>query len=425
MKQRLFGVNLLTCMIIITDSSPMDSQLTEKRYFLDEVSEIQITDSYQQLINKATITLPRGAILASQEVDSTGERYKKLYGSNPENSIFQRGQRVTIYLGYDGHLDPNNNKKMFDGFIVSVESGNPFKLYCEDMGYALKKNAVKPYSSSAKGVSLNEIAPILLEGTGLKLHPLTKRMDIQLGQVLIQKSKSAAEVLSYWKKWGLLSFIKYYQGEPHLAVSRTFFSLNEEQTLIGGENNDPPLLDFQECLVSDDLKFTHLDLDTLALTGQILYPDNSQLRFTLIRDKAKPDSFNVVNETKLSKKEIKKLVNNTAEDVLNNYANTGNPQDKLDLSTYNVRTLSMFNKTREEGIKEAKSYFNKISQTGIEGTFTIFGDFGLQSATKIRIVDRLNPERNGTYVVSDVKTTFGTKGYRQVVSIPYRLSDKN
>ena len=38
--------------------------------------------------------------------------------------------------------------------------------------------------------------------------------------------------------------------------------------------------------------------------------------------------------------------------------------------------------------------------------------------------DNLNPERNGTYVVSEVITTFGVKGYRQKLKIPYKLSDK-
>ena len=54
----------------------------------------------------------------------------------------------------------------------------------------------------------------------------------------------------------------------------------------------------------------------------------------------------------------------------------------------------------------------------------IFGDFGLQAGCKVRLTDNLNPERNGTYVVSEVITTFGVRGYRQKLKIPYKLSDK-
>ena len=59
--------------------------------------------------------------------------------------------------------------------------------------------------------------------------------------------------------------------------------------------------------------------------------------------------------------------------------------------------------------------------------FSIFGKVTPVREAKltgIQLTDNLNPERNGTYVVSEVITTFGVRGYRQKLKIPYKLSDK-
>ena len=37
------------------------------------------------------------------------------------------------------------------------------------------------------------------------------------------------------------------------------------------------------------------------------------------------------------------------------------------------------------------------------------------------IRDRRNPSKNGVYLVEEVTTTFGTGGYRQRISIPYKI----
>ena len=161
----------------------------------------------------------------------------------------------------------------------------------------------------------------------------------------------------------------------------------------------------------------------MALTAVSLYPDNSRIQLTIIRDKANPSEFQVINETKLTKKQIKRASAINYDDMVENYRNTQNKQDKFDLSAYSVRTYHEFNISREELIKNAKSAFNSISQTGIEGTVTIFGDFGIQPASMVRLYDRRNPDKNGVYIVSEVETTFGTGGYRQKIKIPFKRSN--
>ncbi|MGL5692200.1 MAG: hypothetical protein ACRDD8_15475 [Bacteroidales bacterium] len=425
MTKRIFGYNILTCMITIGSPGVGDPSVNDVKYIINEVANIEIQDSYETLINKCTITLPRQTIMEASEYDKDDLRLNLLIGNPKINPIFEKGQRVTVWLGYDDDGTNNFNKKMFDGFIVSVESGNPYVLHCEDMGYMLKKNMVQPYSSPLSGCKLNDIAPMLLNGTGLKLHPLTIKSNIQLGRVSFGQSMSAADILGYWKKQGLMSFIKFYNGVPHLAVSRSFFGTNEDEQVIINESDEIPLIDFSENVASDELKVMNLDYDAIALKAISVMPDNSTLSLFIIKDPSDYSKFKIVNEAKLSKKQYKKTNAVDIDDFIENYKNSSNKQEKFDLTAYNVRTYHVHNVDRETLIKGAESEFNKICLTGVEGNIVVFGDYGLRSGSMVKLLDVRNPERNGVYVLSDVKTTFGTGGYRQTLKIPHKRCELN
>ena len=73
-------------------------------------------------------------------------------------------------------------------------------------------------------------------------------------------------------------------------------------------------------------------------------------------------------------------------------------------------------------VEETIEYFKNYNLNGITGTVSIFGDFGLPSAVQVELTDDRNPSKNGTYIVEEVKTTFGTKGYRQTLKLPYKIT---
>ena len=117
----------------------------------------------------------------------------------------------------------------------------------------------------------------------------------------------------------------------------------------------------------------------MALEAIAMYPDNSMFKATIRRDPKDTSKFQVINETKISKNQLKNTLLSEY-DKNNNLTNQyGGKNTKIDLSAYNIRTFHEYN---------------------------------------------VNPERNGTYVVSEVITTFGVRGYRQKLKIPYKLSDK-
>lgn len=72
-------------------------------------------------------------------------------------------------------------------------------------------------------------------------------------------------------------------------------------------------------------------------------------------------------------------------------------------------------------VEETTEYFRNYNLNGITGSITIFGDYGIPSAVQVELFDYRNPSKNGIYLVEEVTTTFGVNGYRQKLTIPYKI----
>ena len=134
-------------------------------------------------------------------------------------------------------------------------------------------------------------------------------------------------------------------------------------------------------------------------------------------DPSNPDSkeFQTVNATQISKKTHKITGNTTAAGA--------DTRTKVDLSTYTVVPYTSTNMriTSDKLVEEAIEYFRAYNLNGITGHLTIFGDHALTPACQVELSDERNPSKNGVYLVEEVTTTFGTGGYRQRISIPYKI----
>ncbi|KAA5429350.1 hypothetical protein F2Y74_27345, partial [Bacteroides cellulosilyticus] len=94
-----------------------------------------------------------------------------------------------------------------------------------------------------------------------------------------------------------------------------------------------------------------------------------------------------------------------------------------DLSTYTIVPYMSPNMkiNSDKLVEEAIEYFRSYNLNGISGSVTLFGDFGLYPACQVELTDDRNPAKNGTYIVEEVTTTFGTGGYRQKITIPHKI----
>ena len=181
------------------------------------------------------------------------------------------------------------------------------------------------------------------------------------------------------------------------------------------------MIRFDRHVAENDLKVLRTDPRFLAVQAKALGTDEKFFEVTVRLnpdyDPSDPASkeFQTVNATQISRKTHKLTGNTTAAGA--------DTRTKADLSTYTVVPYTSTNMriTSDQLVEEAIEYFRSYNLNGITGHLTIFGDHALAPACQVELRDERNPSKNGVYLVEEVTTTFGTDGYRQRISIPYRI----
>ena len=434
-------MDVLTCRIAIGDPAPENPMRIERPVVLTEVHRLEINESYKKLIGTATLSFPKGTVCRSTilgNATAEGRDASRLTAEVMQDGVvverrqtqslfdtsrFKVGQRINIKLGYNGVM-----KNMFDGYITGYNSESMLILRCENMAYKLKLKTVQPFESPASGTSVNEVLEgryNILKDTGFKIHSDTRRFDIRIGRVKTTDNFTVADILSEWSRYKVYCFLKYDAEDgnamPSIAVGRPYSSSKGQPLFPEDEAAGPYEIRFDEHVARSDLKVLRTDPRFLAVTGKALGADERFFEVTL---RLNPDydprisgsrEFQVVNATQISKKTHKITGNTTASGAAT--------RTKVDLSTYTVVPYMSphVGISSDELVAETAEYFRNYNLNGITGSLTIFGDYGLAPACRIRLRDARNPSKEGLYLVEQVTTTFGIEGYRQKLTIPYRI----
>lgn len=434
-------LDVLSCRITIGDANPGNPMVIQSPIVLTEVEEVEINESYKKLIGTAKIVFPKGTVFQSTvignatiegkdagrittEIMQDGVVIEKRSTQQAMNEVsFKVGQRAKIELGYNGLL-----KTMFEGYISAYNSASKFEIHCENMAYKLKlKQAPKietPASTSVNDVLGEKYG--LLKDTGFVIHSETKRFDIQIGKVKITDNFTVADVLSEWSKYKVYCFLKYDEDSPDnmpaIAIGRPYSSSKSQPVFPKDSEAKPFRIYFNYHVAQDGLKVVKTDPKFLAVTGKALGSDEKFFEVTV---RLNPDydptvagskEFQTVNATQISKKTHKVTGNTTAEGA--------QTKTKVDLSTYTIVPYMSPNMkiNSDKLVEETIEYFKNYNLNGITGSITLFGDLALNTAVQVELVDDRNPSKNGVYITEEVTTTFGVQGYRQKVTIPYKVS---
>lgn len=87
-----------------------------------------------------------------------------------------------------------------------------------------------------------------------------------------------------------------------------------------------------------------------------------------------------------------------------------------------VRTLHFQNLTKEELKQYAEKELGRLKYTGYKGSFLAFGYPMVQKGDLVQFIDDSEPNRSGwSYLVKNVKKTFGFSGYRQTIEIANKI----
>lgn len=435
------SLDVLCCQITVGDPDPKNPIMILNPKVFTEVQQITITESYKKLIGSARVSFPKGTVFkstllgaatlegkdasrVSTEIMQDGVLIEKRNSQvSLDKDTFKVGQRIGIKLGYNGHL-----KNMWDGYITAYNSDSMVQLECENMAYKLKLKQAPKFETPVVGTKVNDVLGEkygLLKDTGFKIHSDTKKFDIEIGKIKITDNFTTADVLNAWSKYRVYCFLKYdaqtQDKMPAIAVGRPYSS-SKSQPVFPNDEPQPYKIYFDRHVAANELKVLKTDPKFLAVTGKALGTDEKFFEVTVrLNPQYNPSDkdskeFQVINTTQISKKTYKLTGNTTASGT--------ETKTKVDLSTYTVVPyMSPHMKINSDKlVEETIEYFKNYNLNGISGHLTLFGDFGLSPAVQVELIDDRNPSKNGIYIVEEVTTTFGTGGYRQKISIPYKVS---
>jgi hypothetical protein len=438
------ALDVLCCKITIGDPDPAKPIVIKNAVEITEAEEIEIHESYKELIGTAKLKFPKGSVYKSTitgnitmegkdagritaEVMQDGVIIEKRSTQNAiEETTFKTGQRVNIKLGYNGIL-----KNMFDGYITGYNSDSAFEIDCENMAYKLKLKQAPKFESPSKGTKVNDVLGEkygLLKDTGFSIHGDTKKFDIEVGKIKVTDNFTVADILNEWSKYRVYCFLKYDADSsdemPAIAIGRPYSS-SKSQPVFPNNESAPYKIRFDCHVAKNDLKILKTDPKFLAVTGKALGSDEKFFEVTVrLNPEYDPavsgsKEFQTVNATQISKKKQQKTGNKTAKGA--------DTKTKVDLSTYTIVPYMSPNMrlNSDQLVEETIDYFRNYNLNGITGSLTLFGDFGLPTAVQVELIDGCNPSKNGIYLVEEVTTTFGVNGYRQKITIPYKVKSTN
>jgi hypothetical protein len=270
-----------------------------------------------------------------------------------DKPLLKKKDFVVVNLGYDGH-----NVKLFEGYIVRIDADTPITVYCEDAAFLCKQNTIakKSYSSKDK-LTLQKLLKDILPSSLPFESP-----DVSLGAFRIS-SATPAEVLEALKSQYLLKSWcrdgKLYCGFPYLQT------LRHDHTLY-----------FQR------------DIDDEKSKLEYMLKDEQKIRLKLIsigRD-------NKRTEVEKGEKDGEQ------------------------------RTLHYIDKDKAFLEKIANDEIERLKYNGYRGTFITFGQHlikhtSIQHGDVVTLIDKLNPERDGSYFVKKIITKFGFSGFQQEVEL--------
>jgi hypothetical protein len=271
--------------------------------------------------------------------------------------LFNEGDPVTIKLGYNDNLETE-----FIGFVKRRTIGIPIEIECEGYSYLLRKNTHK--ADLSVGIGVKELLAMVTKGTditfdcGIDFKIFGRHLTGADGcEVLDEIVKCSDKALS-------LFFIepkKLWCGLVYKEVmdGSNVFNLPEVQYRLGF--NCP-----QENELKERQPKEHVDV---IVNGRL----------------ANGDHVRTKSDDKKDARKAKHLFNGV--------------QD--------TDTLTKF----------AKEKANRANYEGYEGSFTGFLVPVCKPGYSAFITDDRYPERDGTYLVESVTTTFGSSGGRRRIEI--------
>lgn len=257
---------------------------------------------------------------------------------NPNDFVVDN--RIEIYCGYaysedefksmmsDNNKVPTNMEMVFTGFITACSVSTPLEVECENMAHILttinvpditEKNTMKVSDFLSDTGKYH-----LLKDTGISLAKDIGNSTIEVAKFHISSQLTVADVLAEWSKCGIMSYMENNaDGSSSLRVGRIYYVGKGGGDLPTKDNNyityNPisqyNIIQFDWDVADDKLSLVNSDKKYLAIKATARGKGGKYFGFTLRKTDASSgdwaisgndDTWSVVNEKKIVKKQAKK-----------------------------------------------------------------------------------------------------------------------
>lgn len=329
-------------------------------YGFNFVNEIEITSTWDELTDRAVITVPRKLRVKKDGLFSDAI-------TSGADALWKRNDPVTIAAGYNF-----NNPTLFTGYLTKITPKLPLQFEAEDRMFKLKQTvitkAVAKEISATSAITLTRILDLTVPSAlRTELNFTVRNEDIQFGKFTLTGAVTVAELLNYFRKrFGLSCFFQ----DNVLSVG---FAYNISS--IGQVNPETlPEFKFQTNIIDDsNLDYIRDDDVKLKVVAISLKPDNTRTQI---------EAGDVDGE---------------------------------------LRTLHFFNVNDTTLQKLATEALEKLKYEGFRGSFTTFLQPTVKHGQAVKMVDPQIPDRNGIYLVKQVVSRIGMGGGRQEITLDRKI----
>jgi hypothetical protein len=346
-------------MLRLNSKITFTSKADDSEIVFDFVNNVEIESSYENLTDTAKITLPRKLNFDGKPV---------VVGNN---SIFKRGDKVKIELGYFPNL-----RTVFTGYISKLSTTSPMVIECDDAMFILKQTIVtypKKYSIVTQGKTGKHLKKPKVISSKITLQELLDNiipdeieykclLDVNIGSFRASNA-SVAKVLDTLKSdYGFYSY--FVNGVLNVGLA------SDASDTITQE------FEFEENII-DDTRLEYQRKDD-------------------VRIKVKAISINSADNSRIT-------------------VDVGDDDGAQ-------KTVHTQNATEADLKKFANLKLETLKYEGYSGSFTTFGEPFIRHGDLAKLISKKYPEKNGTYTVVSVKRSLGMSGYRQDIELGIKTS---
>ena len=235
----------------------LESKVEIGSYIFNQVNEIEITKSVEELSDTAVIKLP-----TRFKVRQNGEQ------KFTEDAI-KVGDKVTITLGYEGKYSGVE----FTGFVKKISPKIPIEIHCEDALWVLRR---KNITRSWEKTTMKEILTEVVKGTPVQLADNIPSVNLDKW---IIKNANGAQVLESLKKDLLMTAFINDEGKLYCGLQQL---TNVGQTVVYDLNynlveNNLEFKSKEERRIK--IKYTYIDKENKRKSIEVGDPDGEQREY--------------------------------------------------------------------------------------------------------------------------------------------------